>query len=182
MRIFLVGFMGSGKSQMGAALAKELNVNFFDLDKEIEKKAGKDVSAIFADEGEKKFREIEKKSLVELLKQDDYVLSCGGGTPCFSDNMKKMNESGVVIYLKMSTDHLVERLEIDKDSRPMLKGKSGHELWTLVNDMLQEREVDYLKAKYKVRAKDLKPTELAEFIQLYELQTADEETEEEEAD
>lgn len=93
-----------------------------------------------------------------------------------------MNESGVVIYLKMSTDHLVERLETDKDSRPMLKGKSGHELWTLVNDMLQEREVDYLKAKYKVRAKDLKPTELAEFIQLYELQTADEETEEEEAD
>jgi shikimate kinase len=180
MRIFLVGFMGSGKSLMGAALAKELGLNFFDLDKVIEKKAGKDVNAIFASDGEKVFRELEKNCLTELLLEDNYVMSVGGGTPCFSDNMEKMNEAGVCIYLKMSTDHLVERLEADKDSRPMLNGKSGHELWALVNDMLQEREADYLKSKYKVRAKDLKPTELAEFIQLYELQTTEEDSDGEE--
>ncbi|HET6990728.1 MAG TPA: shikimate kinase [Bacteroidia bacterium] len=180
MRIFLVGYMGSGKSSMGAALAKELGLNFFDLDKAIEKKAGKDVAAIFASEGEKVFRELEKNCLTELLLEDDYVMACGGGTPCFSDNMEKMNEAGVCIYLKMSTDHLVERLEAEKDSRPMLNGKTGHELWTVVNDMLQEREPDYLKAKYKVRAKDLKPAELAEFIQLYELQTTHEDTDGEE--
>ncbi len=180
MRIFLVGFMGSGKSLMGAALAKELGVNFFDLDKVIEKKAGKDVAAIFAAEGEKHFRELEKNSLTGLLLEDDYVLACGGGTPCFSDNMEKMNEAGVVIYLKMSTDHLVERLEAEIDSRPLLKGKTGHELWTFVHELLQEREPDYLKAKYKVRATGLKPAELAEFIQLYELQPAEEDTDGEE--
>ena len=181
MRIFLVGYMGSGKSLMGAALAKELGVKFYDLDKEIEKKAGKDVAAIFASEGEKVFRELERSSLLELLQDDtDYVMACGGGTPCFLDNMDKMNEAGIVIYLKMSTDHLVERLETEKDSRPLLNGKSGHELWTFVHETLQEREPDYLKAKYKVRAKDLKPAELAEFIQLYELQPTEEDTDGEE--
>jgi shikimate kinase len=178
MRIFLVGYMGSGKSLMGAALAKELGVDFYDLDKVIEKKAGKDVTAIFAAEGEKHFRDLEKQALNELLEEDDYVLACGGGTPCFFENMDKMNEAGVVIYLKMSTDHLAERLEAEKDSRPMLNGKTGHELWTMVHEMLQTREPDYLKAKYKVKAKDLKPAELAEFIRLYELQSADADEEE----
>ncbi len=172
MRIFLVGYMGSGKSLMGAALAKELGVSFFDLDKTIEKKAGKDVTAIFAAEGEKHFRELEKQALAELLEEDDCVIACGGGTPCFFDNMEKMNAAGVVIYLKMSVDHLAERLEADKDSRPLLGGKSGHELWTQVQETLQVREPDYLKAKYKVKAKDLKPAELAEFVRLYELQEA----------
>ncbi len=180
MRIFLVGYMGSGKSSMGAALAKELNVNFFDLDKVIEKKAGKDVTAIFATDGEKHFRDLEKQCLTELLEEDNCVIACGGGTPCFFDNMEKMNEAGVVIYLKMSTDHLAERLEAEKDTRPLLNGKSGHELWTLVHETLQQREPDYLKAKYKVKAKDLKPAELAEFIRLYELQEVESDSDEEE--
>ena len=128
MRIFLVGYMGSGKSLMGAALAKEFGVNFFDLDKVIEKKAGKEVAAIFAAEGEKHFRELEKNSLTELLGEDDCVIATGGGTPCFFDNMDKMNEAGVVIYLKMSTDHLAERLEAEKDSRPLLAVSMQHYL------------------------------------------------------
>ncbi|CAN5205328.1 shikimate kinase [soil metagenome] len=180
MRIFLVGYMGSGKSLMGAALAKELGVNFFDLDKAIEKKAGKDVMAIFATEGEKHFRDLEKQCLSELLIEDDCVIATGGGTPCFFDNMEKMNNTGVVIYLKMSTDHLVERLEAEKDPRPLLEGKTGHELWTFVHETLQQREPDYLKAKYKVKAKDLKPAELAEFIRLFELQEAESVSDEEE--
>ncbi|MDQ3110175.1 MAG: shikimate kinase [Bacteroidota bacterium] len=180
MRIFLVGYMGSGKSLMGAALAKELGVDFYDLDKVIEKNAGKDVTAIFAAEGEKHFRDLEKQALTEVLDEENCVVACGGGTPCFFDNMDKMNEAGVVIYLKMSTDHLVERLEAEKDSRPLLNGKSGHELWTMVHETLQTREPDYLKAKYKVKAKDLKPAELAEFIRLYELQETESDNEEEE--
>lgn len=180
MRIFLVGFMGSGKSAMGAALAKELDLDFIDLDKEIEKKSGKEITSIFAVEGEKYFRDLETQCLTEALEKDDYVLACGGGTPCFNNNIEKMNENGVTIYLKMSTDGLAERLELEKDARPLLNGKSGPELWNFVHETLQEREPDYLKAKYKVRAKDLKPTELAEFFRLYELQeeTADEEEEE----
>src|SRR5882757_5624329 len=101
MRIFLVGYMGSGKSLMGAALAKELGLQFFDLDKAIETKSGKDINSIFSSDGEKIFRDLEKQVLNELLEEDDFVMACGGGTPCYFDNMDKMNEAGVTLYLKM---------------------------------------------------------------------------------
>lgn len=179
MRIFLIGFMGSGKSSLGPGLAKELGLQYIDLDKAIENKYGKDINAIFATDGEQHFRELEQQTLNELLEQDNYVMACGGGTPCFSDNMDQMNDAGVTIYLKMSTDALAERLEAETEKRPLLNGKTGHELWTFVHETLTEREPDYIRAKYKVKAKDLKSSELAEFIRLYELQeeteTADEE-------
>lgn len=180
MRIFLTGFMGSGKSVMGKALAAELGLAFIDLDKAIEAKYGKDIESLFTSDGEQHFRELEQQTLNELLEQDNYVMACGGGTPCFSDNMDQMNEAGVTIYLKLSTDALAERLEGETEKRPLLKGKTGHELWTFVHELLTEREQDYLKAKYKVKAKDLKPSELAEFIRLYELQEAEETADEEE--
>lgn len=175
MRIFLIGFMGAGKSALGKGLAAELGLKFIDLDKEIEKHFGKDVAAIFASEGEDVFRDTESQKLAEAIEGDDFVLATGGGTPCFGDNMEQMNESGTTIYLKMSTDHLVQRLEPESDTRPLLGGKKGHELWTLVHELLQEREPDYLKAHYKVKAWDLKSSELAEFLRLYEVVPSDEE-------
>lgn len=175
MRIFLLGFMGSGKSSMGQAIANELGLRFIDLDKAIESKFGKDIPSIFATDGENHFRDLEKQTLNELLDQDDYVMACGGGTPCFFDNMDKMNEAGVTIYLKLSTDTLAERLATETEQRPLLQGKQGHELWTFVHENLTEREPDYIRAKYKVKAKDLKPSELVEFIRLYELQDDGEE-------
>ncbi len=170
MRIFLVGYMGSGKSVLGASLAKDLGLEFIDLDKAIEQKFGKDIPSIFAGEGEKRFRELEEQALNDALEDDNYVMATGGGTPSYGKNMDRMNEAGVTIYLKMSTDALAERLEAEKDSRPLLQGKSGSDLWNFIHETLQQREPDYLKAKYKVRAKDLKPAELAEFVRLYELQ------------
>jgi shikimate kinase len=175
MRIFLIGFMGAGKSALGKGLAAELGLKFIDLDKEIEKHFSKDVAAIFATEGEDVFRDTESQKLAEAIEGDDFVLATGGGTPCFGDNMQQMNESGTTIYLKMSTDHLVQRLEPESDTRPLLGGKKGHELWTLVHELLQEREPDYLKAHYKVKAWDLKSSELAEFLRLYEVVPSDEE-------
>jgi shikimate kinase len=175
MRIFLIGFMGAGKSSLGKGLAAELGLKFIDLDKEIEKHFGKDVAAIFASEGEDVFRDTESQKLAEAIEGDDFVLATGGGTPCFGDNMEQMNESGTTIYLKMSTDHLVQRLEPESDTRPLLDGKKGHELWTLVHELLQEREPDYLRAHYKVKAWDLKASELAEFLRLYEVIPSDEE-------
>ncbi len=169
MRIFLIGFMGVGKSTLGKGLAAELGLKFIDLDKELEKQFGKDISAVFASEGEDVFRDAESRKLAETIEGDDFVLACGGGTPCFGDNMLQMNESGTSIYLKMSTDHLVQRLEPESETRPLLGGKKGHELWTLVHELLQEREPDYLKARYKVKAWDLKSSELAEFLRLYEV-------------
>jgi shikimate kinase len=175
MRIFLIGFMGAGKSALGKGLAAELGLKFIDLDKEIEKHFSKDVAAIFATEGEDVFRDTESQKLAEVIEGDDFVLATGGGTPCFGDNMQQMKESGTTIYLKMSTDHLVQRLEPESDTRPLLGGKKGHELWTLVHELLQEREPDYLKADYKVKAWDLKSSELAEFLRLYEVVPSDEE-------
>jgi shikimate kinase len=178
MRIFLTGFMGSGKSAMGSALAQELGLNFIDLDQVIETRFGKDIVTIFNSEGEKRFRELEQQALTETLDQDDCVVATGGGTPCFFDNMEKMNAAGVTLYLKMSSDSLSERLEQESEKRPLLEGKKGHELANHVQELLLEREKDYLKSKYKVKAKDLKPSELAEFIRLFELK--EETTEEEE--
>ncbi|HTL80872.1 MAG TPA: shikimate kinase [Bacteroidia bacterium] len=179
MRIFLVGFMGSGKSTIGEGLATELDLKFIDLDKEIEKKYGKDIAAIFNTDGEKHFRDLEKQTLDELIENnDDFVMSCGGGTASFDDNMDKMNEAGVTIYIKLSTDHLAERLEPLVDSRPLLNGKHGHELWTFIHELLQEREPDYLRAKYKVKGKDLKAADLAEFVRLFELKEVANEEEE----
>jgi shikimate kinase len=175
MRIFLIGFMGVGKSALGKGLAAELGLKFIDLDKEIEKHFSKDVAAIFATEGEDVFRDTESQKLAEAIEGDDFVMATGGGTPCFGDNMQQMNESGTTIYLKMSTDHLVQRLEPESDTRPLLGGKKGHELWTLVHELLQEREPNYLKANYKVKALDLKSSELAEFLRLYEVIPSDEE-------
>jgi shikimate kinase len=175
MRIFLIGFMGAGKSALGKGLAAELGLKFIDLDKEIEKHFGKDVSAIFASEGEDVFRDTESQKLAEAIEGDDFVMATGGGTPCFGDNMEQMNESGTTIYLKMSTDHLVQRLEPESETRPLLGGKKGHELWTLVHELLQEREPDYLKANYKGKGWDLKSSELAEFLRLYEVVPSDEE-------
>lgn len=176
MRIFLIGFMGAGKSALGQGLAAELGFKFIDLDKEIEKHFGKDITSIFATEGEDVFRDAESQKLAEAIEEhDDFVMATGGGTPCFGDNMQQMNESGTTIYLKMSTDHLVQRLEPESDTRPLLDGKKGHELWTLVHELLQEREPDYLKAHYKVKAWDLKPADLAEFLRLYEVVPSDEE-------
>jgi shikimate kinase len=124
MRIFLIGFMGSGKSSMGAAISSDLGLRFIDLDKAIESKFGKDIPAIFATDGEKHFRELEQQTLQELLEEDDYVMACGGGTPCFFDNMDRMNEAGVTIYLKMSTDVLADRLQTETETRPLLAGKA----------------------------------------------------------
>lgn len=168
MRIFLLGYMGSGKTTLGKGLAEELQLAFTDLDEAIEKKFGRDIPAIFATDGEQHFREMEHQVLEEVMEQENIVVATGGGTPCFFDNMDQMNRAGITIYLKLSADTLTERLEANPMGRPMLEGKTGHELHHLIAEKLQEREPYYLQAHYKVKAKDLKAADLAEFIRLHE--------------
>lgn len=177
MRIFLVGYMGSGKSSIGPVVAQELGLRFVDLDRAIEEKYGKDIATIFTNEGEARFREIEQLMLNEWLKQDDYVMATGGGTPSYADNMDKMCDAGITIYLKLSTETLFDRLKADIGNRPLLQGKVDHELFNFIHDTLLEREPYYLDAQYRVKAKDLKASELTEFIRLFELKTAETEAE-----
>ena len=108
MRIFLIGFMGCGKTTLGKKLAKHLNFNFIDLDRFIENKTVKSINVIFDEKGEQYFRDLEKESLNEIYKMDNLVIATGGGTPCFSDNMQTMLEKGICIYLKMEAEDLAE--------------------------------------------------------------------------
>ena len=150
MRIFLIGYMGSGKSSFGKKLAKKLGLSFTDLDNEIEKRAGKTISEIFAQEGEEAFRKIENECLNNSLDYDHVVLSAGGGTPCFFDNLEKMNQHGTTIYLRMDSAMLVNRLVNAKKERPLVAAKSKEELMGYVKWQLYKREAFYLRAKYTI--------------------------------
>ena len=126
-RVFLVGYMGAGKTTVGKELAKLAGLSFIDLDYYIEGRYHKAVSQIFAERGEEAFREIERNMLHEVAEFEDVLISTGGGAPCFFDNMEFMNASGTTVYLKVSVEELAKRLELCKHTRPVLKGRSGEE-------------------------------------------------------
>jgi shikimate kinase len=155
MRFFLIGFMGSGKSYWGKMWGASFGLDWYDLDTEIEKESGKTIEAIFKEEGELVFRKREKQVLKQFFKRDQFILSCGGGTPCFFDNLKQMNRHGVVIYLKSSPSELADRLRNEKDARPLLKGVSDDRLEFFIEQKLKERSADYQKAIYHLPTKYL---------------------------
>jgi shikimate kinase len=148
MRIFLIGFMGSGKSTMGRALASELDLTFIDLDSFLEEKYFKTIPQIFAEEGEESFRRKERKVLEEVCSFDNVILATGGGAPCFFDNMKLINKSGFCVFLDVDVTSLVNRLIHAKTERPLIKGKSPEELHEFIEGLLAKRRPFYEKARY----------------------------------
>ena len=156
--------MGSGKSTAGKKLAGKLNMDFIDMDDAIEAEQGSSIAEIFEKDGEEKFRETEKTLLEKLLEKDNLVVSAGGGTPCFFDNMERINASGVSVYFKMSVDSLVNRLKNAKTKRPLIQDMSETDLHHFINVNLEKREPFYNLAHSKVKAKNLNVDELAEFL------------------
>lgn len=148
VRIILLGYMGAGKTTVGKALASTLGVPFYDLDWFITTRYRRSVPEIFAERGEAGFRELEKRMLHEAAEFEDIVLSCGGGTPCFFDNMEYMNSLADTIYLKATPEVLAMHLRMGKGKRPLLEGKSPEELEDYIREMLVTREPFYSKAKY----------------------------------
>jgi shikimate kinase len=147
--------MGSGKSTIGKKLAKRLQYSFVDLDMLIEGKQLKSVSRIFAENGEQEFRMLEKKYLHEIANSENVVISTGGGTPCFFDNMEFMNSRGLTIYLKLSPTELAERLEATQDNkRPLLAEKKGNKLIRFIEEGLKMRESFYCQANFTVKGND----------------------------
>ena len=140
--------MGSGKTTVGRALAKEIGMPFYDLDWYIESRMRKKISQIFAERGEEGFRKIECNMLHEVAEFEDVVISCGGGTPCFFDNMDYMNQQGQVVYLHCEPEVLHKHLLMGKGDRPLLKGKTPDELITFIRQQLESREPYYNKARY----------------------------------
>lgn len=156
MKLFILGYMASGKTTFGKALAEKLNVPFIDLDEYIEGRTNEQIKDIFQKEGEKGFREIEKAMLEKAISEDDnLVIACGGGTPCHFDNMELMNSQGVTIFLETSTPRLVARLQEANEKRPLVAGKSDEEIEKQVLTQLCERLPKYMEAKLKWHGDDL---------------------------
>jgi shikimate kinase len=145
-KIFLIGYMGAGKTTVGKRLAKKLGLQFIDMDQFIENRYHKKVSEIFAEKGEDFFREIERKALQEVAQFEDTVISTGGGVPCFFDNMELMNRSGITVYLKVPVNVLAQRLSSGKQERPLVKDKSKEELQQFIAENVAKRETWYNQA------------------------------------
>lgn len=148
--IVIVGYMCVGKTTVGRSLAKQLGCSFYDLDWYIEERFRKKVPQIFAEQGEEKFRDLERRMLHEVAEFENVVVSCGGGTPCFFDNMTYLNETATTVYMKASVETVLEHLRISKGERPLLTGKGEEELRTFVTEQLAAREPYYEQAQYTV--------------------------------
>lgn len=154
-RIFLIGYMGAGKTTLGKAFAREMNLSFVDQDWYIEERFHKTVQEIFAERGEQGFRELERQMLHEIAEFENVVISTGGGAPCFYDNMEFMNQKGETVFLNVAPDVLFSRLKIASQNRPILRGKTNEELKAFIAKALEKRTPFYSKAKYIFNADEL---------------------------
>lgn len=152
--VFLIGFMGSGKTHWGRILAEKLGAPFLDLDVFIEENEGKTIPEIFAESGENGFRVLERENLLRLAALPPSVVATGGGTPCFFDNMAWMRRHGLTIYLETPLETLFERLENEGKRRPLLKNLSEVELKDFIQSRLREREVFYRQADFILKNAD----------------------------
>lgn len=151
MRIFLIGYMGCGKSTIGRKLAELMDCSFIDLDKYIEERHFKKIPAIFAEEGEAAFREKERNALREVAQFDSVVVGTGGGAPCFFDNMETMRAAGITVYIAPPVEVLANRLIKSKTERPLIAGKSIEQLMEFIRQALTVRSKFYEQAQIIIR-------------------------------
>ncbi len=165
MRIFLTGFMGSGKSYWGRLWAEESGLTFYDLDDIIEADERMTIDAIFDKKGEPYFRQKESASLRNLVDYDNCIIACGGGTACYDDNMKWMNENGTTVYLQATAFRLLENIITEIDKRPALKKINKAEVLFFIEQKLNERIEYYSAAKIHLQVSELDKTSIREIIQ-----------------
>ncbi|HCC71016.1 MAG TPA: shikimate kinase [Bacteroidales bacterium] len=167
MIVYLIGFMGSGKSTLGRRMASRAGWRFKDLDYLIEDADGRSVQDIFQQSGEEYFRKIEARTLRSLKTADNIVLACGGGTPCDKDNMAFMNREGVTVYLKHDPATLYHRLSKAKKLRPLLAGMHPDEMKDYIRITLDERENWYNKAQFIIDGLKADPGKIMDIILSY---------------
>jgi shikimate kinase len=169
MKIFLIGFMGSGKTHWGKLLSAKLQLPFFDLDTVIVKTEQKTVSEIFTEKGEEYFRYKEKEVLEELVNDhENFILSCGGGTPCFFNTIDFMIKNGIVVWLNTSVSVLKERLLKERMSRPLVRTIGDSELKSYIIRKLGERKMYYEQAHIVVHEDAISLENLIEILKEYE--------------
>lgn len=167
MNIYLIGFMGSGKSHTGQQLARALDLAFVDLDDRIETLAQCSIAQLFEQKGEAYFRELEAQALRATLADDPAVISCGGGTPCFYDNMVWIKANGLSVYLQASVSLLVQRLKKGQEHRPLIRNFNEVELNAFIGDRLKQREVFYTQAQFILNQEDNRSL-LSQLVAIYE--------------
>lgn len=164
MKIFLIGFMGSGKSVSGRKLASSLGLSFADLDTLIEQNYKMTIPGIFSQFDETVFRKLETKVLTDFIKNDNFVLSCGGGTPCFNNNMELIKKNGISVYIKLSPKSLVDRLIKSKTKRPLIQNIEPEQLVSKIEEMLYYRENFYSQSNITIEGLNLKVGDIIEQI------------------
>lgn len=155
--VFLIGYMGCGKTTIGRALSRQLGYEFVDLDIYIENRYRHSIKELFALHGERHFRETERRMLEEVSDFENTVVACGGGTPCHFDNMALMNRKGTTVYLSTPVERIAARLSLPgaKAKRPIVADKSGEELLRFIAANLKEREPYYSQAAITFDSSDI---------------------------
>jgi len=165
MLIFLVGFMGSGKTTIGLEVSKALDIGFWDMDELIQDQQGMAITKIFQEHGQAYFRELERDMIRDFSGrfEGDAVISTGGGAPCFFDNIEHLNRQGTSIYLQLTPDRLFDRLKGEAEGRPLIAGKTDEEMLDLIHTMYEHRAPFYEQAVYSVDA-DRSPEDIVQNI------------------
>lgn len=155
--IFLIGYMGCGKTTLGEVLARQVQCRFIDLDEWIEASCGMSVVEIFEKMGEQRFRQLEVEGLHEVAAMTDVVVSCGGGTPCHGDNMAVMNQAGITVWLTTSPERITARLLLpeEKCKRPKINMLDAAEVLPLVKQELRSRSCYYSQAQLQFDSTDI---------------------------
>jgi shikimate kinase len=147
MKIFLIGFMGSGKTYWGQLLSQKLSIPFFDMDEQVVSHEGKSIVEIFVEKGEEHFRLLEKDVLHIITEShDNFVMACGGGLPCYFNNIDYMNQSGTTVWINTPVDTLFQRLISEKESRPLIKGLTNEQLKGYISKKFADRRIYYEQA------------------------------------
>lgn len=163
MKIFLIGFMGAGKTHLGQALSQKLSIPFFDLDEQVVSHEGKPVNEIFAEKGEEYFRLLEKDTLHIITEShDSFVMACGGGSPCYFNNVDYMNRSGTTVWINTPLDVLFERLIKEKDKRPLIRSLTPDQLKGFIIKKFSDRKIYYEQADVVM---DEQPVQLDKLIE-----------------
>lgn len=162
--VFLIGYMGCGKTTLGEALARQMGLRFIDLDDYIEAQNSMSVAEIFDEKGEQRFREMETEALRDVAAMADVVISCGGGTPCYSNNMALMNEAGTTVWLTTSPERITSRLLLpeQKMKRPKIVHLPDEAVLPLVEKELLARASYYSKCQLQFDSTDIETAEATE--------------------
>lgn len=163
-RIFLTGFMGSGKTYWGKKWSELSGLEYFDIDEIVEQQQGKTITKIFAEDGEDHFRNLETNILRSLSNKNNIIVATGGGTPCFNDNISWMNKNGTCVYLQSSSENILKRLKSEKEKRPLIKNLKDDELLFYITEKIKEREHFYNQAKIILNVDHLTQDYIPEFL------------------